>query len=222
MPRCSMPRLVASMAALAALLLGSAALAQSGTCSESARQEIEQLLADGASADEIAQIYGGCSKPFDPRSSAQTSAGSLVEKNNIRFQAFPWSTLYESLRSCGYHPQREELDCSIEQRQRFGYGGVGGAPFGSFWVTRFCYVDPATGAVATHVSATHTNDHPAGPPPPYYFGAVVQPQIGLHLTPNLGQNVLGWAIMSWVIVPPNCFVLPFWGEATVFNFRLDP
>jgi len=51
---------------------------------------------------------------------------------------------------------------------------------------------------------------------------VVQPQIGLHLTPNFGQNVLGWAIMSWVIVPPNCFALPFWGEATVFNVRLDP
>jgi hypothetical protein len=222
MPRFPSQGLVALAAAFAGLLLGTAALAQSENCSESARQEIEQMLADGASADDVAAIYGGCTKPFDPSASGSTSAAALAYRNNIRFQAFPWSTLYESLRSCGYHPQREELDCSIEQRQRFGYGGIGPAPGGSFWVTRFCYVDPPTGAILSHVSATHTNDHAAGPLPPYYFGAVVQPQIGLHLTPNLRQNVLGWAIMSWVIVPPNCFTLPFWGEATVFNFRLDP
>ena len=223
MSRFGSRRRVVVPAALAGLLIASAALAQGGPCTESSRPEIEQLLADGASPEEVAAIYGQCTKPFDPRGSQPGSATTgLANRNNIRFQAFPWSTLYESLRSCGYHPQREELDCSIEQRQRFGYGGVGPAPAGSFWVTRFCYVDPPTGAVLSHVSATHTNDHAAGPPPPYYFGAVVQPQIGLHLTPNLGQNVLGWAIMSWVIVPPNCFALPFWGEATVFNFRLDP
>ena len=87
MSRFGSRRRVVVPAALAGLLIASAALAQGGPCTESSRPEIEQLLADGASPEEVAAIYGQCTKPFDPRGSQPGSATTgLANRNNIRFR----------------------------------------------------------------------------------------------------------------------------------------
>lgn len=133
------------------------------------------------------------------------------------------STAYEAIKSCGYHPQREEAACTIDIRQRFGYGGVPAINTGTHEWLLFC-VNFGAGYVPIHTSALHVHDEPFGVDPRWSQAAIIQANPQLHALANNGQTVgRARVILSWLVNPANnCNFMPIWGNRSDFRFKIDP
>ena len=136
-----------------------------GACISS-REEAEKL-----SIKEIIKRCGG-GKVDDTKANVQNDFESV--------KPWWWSTRYEDLRDCGYHPQRKELTCVIDIKQRFRFGGsppynnptTSGHGHGSHEHVQFCvqynnrpwqYV--AASAVHVHdLHQSHSNEAAAKKP----------------------------------------------------------
>jgi hypothetical protein len=196
-----------------------------------------QILADraaGLTSEQIRAKYAGCTAAS---STAATSTAETVPSpadldqpapenpSNPPYQIITdtGSTAYEAITSCGYHPQREELACTVEIRQRFGFGGGIGAGPGSHEYVLFCvdYGDGA-GLVPVHTNGFHIHDEGFGVNPNWYFSAIVQSNDRLLGLANNGITLKARAILSWAVPPAGCFGAPWWGNQADFRIRLDP
>lgn len=175
------------------------------------RDEISGLIQQGLSYEDILAMYPGCA-PADTASilkaqSTVTPPGSSV--------------VWEAIDSCGYHPQRQELDCSVEVRQRFGFGGFPGfGPGSNEWIL-FC-VDFGGGLVPINISNVHLHDEMFGVLPNWYYGISVPANQQLQATPLLGQTLNARAILSWFFPVFTCNAAPTWGNWANFQIKLDP
>ena len=190
----------------------------------------------GLTADEIAAKYNGCTADdATPASSSGTlatsestgygssAAGTPQQPTSPPTQIITntGSTFYEAIKSCGYHPQREELACTIEIRQRFGFSGpICNGP-GSHEFVTFC-VDYGAGFVLVNVNGFHIHDEMFNVNPNWYFAAVVQSDWRLLSLPNNGRTLRARAILSWAFPVLNCGGAPTWGNQADFRIRLDP
>ena len=182
----------------------------SAQCPE--RGQIQELLFDGATAEQLSEEFNGCNQiePADPK--------TADAKQNTTPTG---SVFWEAIDACGYHPQRRELDCAIEVRQQFGFAGPPGGGPGSWEWVQFC-VDYGAGLVPVNLSAVHVHDEPFGFQPPWYYGVSVQADPRLHQTLVNGQTLRARAILSWTLIPTGCNYIPVWGNQADFRIKLDP
>ena len=193
-----------------ALLCALPALAQDETdaCGRT-RDQIEAELANGVSPATLSaqnQDCGGTAGPLLSKFHTTTPTGSVF---------------WEAIEACGYHPQRRELDCAVEVRQRFGYGGVPGIGPGSFEWGQFC-VNYGGGLVPVNVSAVHLHDEAFGVAPPWYYSISIAADPTLHAALVNGQTLNARAILSWTLIPTGCNYIPVWGNQADFQIKLDP
>lgn len=197
----------------------------------------DQVLADAAAGDSDETIrarYAGCTAAI-PSGQAQLSFATRSDQTLAPPPQVPIfasesisnpgnsSTYWEAIKSCGYHPQREEAACTIEIRQRFGYGGPPAINGGSFEWLLFC-VDFGGGYVPINTSGLHIHDEPFGVQPNWSQAAIIQANPQLQGLNNNGQTVArARVIMSWFLNPNNnCNYVPIWGNRSDFRFKLDP
>lgn len=196
------------------LLTGVSIPAMAQTCVV-ARAQIVSDLAAGASPEELAAKYAGCVAVEQPTATApgvSLSSESIINTG---------STYFEAIKSCGYHPQREEANCTVEIRQRYGFGGpICQAP-GSHEYLLLC-VDLGGGLVPIHTNGVHVQDESLGEQPSWSFSATIQSNPALLRLPNNGRTLKGRVILSWALPPTNCNYRPIWGNQSDFRFRLDP
>lgn len=196
------------------LIAASSTVAQSSGKVCPSRDEVQELLYSGVTAEQISEIYAGCvpdtTLPLAPE----------------QFTTPTGSVFWEAIDSCGYHPQRRELECSIEVRQQFGFAGTPpGAPGfngpGSWEWVIFC-VNFGAGLVPVNTSAVHVHDEAYGFQPPWYYGVAVAADPQLHTAAVNGQSLQARAILSWTLIPNNCNYVPIWGNQADFFIKLDP
>jgi hypothetical protein len=203
------------------------------------RQQVLADLNSGLTAEDIQVKYAGCvaddTTPVTGSTGTTTaSPKALPFEDSEKVAAFPnpqtpttqiitntGSTFYEAIKTCGYHPQRKELACTIEIRQRFGFGGNVCAAAGSHEFVTFC-VDYGAGLVLVNINGFHIHDEGFGVNPNWYFAAVVQSDWRLLSQPYRGQTLKARAILSWGAPVLNCVNAPTWGNQADFRIRLDP
>jgi len=191
---------------LAAVLVAVPALAQVTPCGQT-RDDIQALLASGMTPEQISEEQNNCS------GIPQT----LTKQNTIPTGSIFW----EEIDACGYHPQRRELECAVQVKQRFGFAGFPGVGPGSFEWVQFC-VNYGGGLVPVNISAVHVHDEPFGNQPSWYYGVAVAADPTLHQALVNGQTLIARAILSWTILPVGCNFIPVWGNQADFRIKLDP
>jgi hypothetical protein len=219
------------IAALSAFVLTLTAGASFAQCTAT-RQQVQADVNAGMTAEELNAKYSGCTAND---STPVTASAATVSEDQLAVAAVTpaptspasqiitntGSTFYEALKSCGYHPQREELACTVEIRQRFGFSGpICNGP-GSHEFVLFC-VDYGAGLVPVNVNGFHIHDEMFGVNPNWYFAAVVQSDWRLLSLPNNGRTLKARAILSWGFPVLNCAAAPTWGNQADFRIRLDP
>lgn len=200
----------------AAFLMSASLPVRAQTCTIS-RDQITADLAVGVSADDLAVKYANCTAA-DLATTPARPAPVVSPSETI---TYPGSIYYEAIRSCGYQPQREEANCTVEIRQRAGYGGVIGGGPGSNEFLLFC-VDYGTGFVPVNTNGVHVHDESRGALPTWSFSATIQSNAALLQLPNNGRTLKGRVILSWGFPPAGCSSRPTWGNQSDFRFRLDP
>ena len=102
---------------MTALALSSQSFAAEGPCYSS--------RGDGGRAlknpDEIKKL---CAGDTIERSLDDAKMLTLNGADNEQKPPYWWSTQYEQLGSCGFHPQRKELNCNVRLKRARGYFGV--------------------------------------------------------------------------------------------------
>jgi len=209
--------------ALAAILAAAGAAAAAAEPCTVTREQVLADVARGLSPEELAAKYAGCTAAgeamaADPEPSVLAAVPPPIDSEHVTDTG---STLYEAIKSCGYHPQREEADCTVEIRRRSGYGGQICQSQGSHEYLLFC-VDYGAGFVPVHTNGFHVYDAAGNPPPRWSFSGTIQSNPRLLAQPNLGQTLRGRVILSWAIPPAGCAAMPIWGNQSDFRFRLDP
>ncbi len=144
--------------------------------------------------------------------------------------AVPWNTFYEEIRSCGFYPQETRLECVIDIKQPFGYGGPISA-FGSYEFVSF-FIDwqgngfqtsdfVGSGIVLLNDGSAGTNFavyrdfNPPGGPRTSLGGATTTTTTSGPIYKALAK--LSWAVPS--ITPGGPVV---WGNELQFTIRLSP
>lgn len=151
------------------------------------------------------------------------------------------SVAYEQLRACGFYPQETRLECALDIKQRFGYGGnIGG--FGSFEFVYFCVDWNCDGqfnpAEAVGMGIVHMHDESGGGSPTWQYAVYRDidppgqrsPQCLVRtgpggpgvVTQTNGPTHAARAILSWFSPPTSCNYSPFWGNVLDFRIRFDP
>ncbi|MDM8557538.1 hypothetical protein [Candidatus Parabeggiatoa sp. HSG14] len=198
------------------------------------RKTVVNALESGVMPDEIADVYATCSPPVKPVFKSDEPDAEIEEvsaevrtraKLGLTFTpAIPiGSIVYEKLKNCGYHPQRQEFDCMVEQSQRHGYGG---SP-GSFEWVKVCVYYPTSGWDIVNTSAGHVHNESYGVNPPWNYGVVVPADPTLHRQLMAGHTLYARAILSWSYpIPTNKACNPYWwwwwGNVIKFKIKLDP
>ncbi len=202
------------------LLCAFPALAQTDACGRT-RADLEEALLAGVSAQDLSDQHNDCLGMGifgDGFETGDTTGWSSVAKQETTPTG---SITYEEIDACGYHPQRRELDCAVELKQRFGFAGAPGAGPGSWEWIQFC-VDYGVGLVPVNVSAVHVHDEPFGDMGPWYYGVSVAADTSLHQALTNGQTLIARAILSWTLIPNSCSYTPPWGNQADFRIKLDP
>ncbi|MDM8563095.1 hypothetical protein QUF54_07060 [Candidatus Marithioploca araucensis] len=208
------------------------------------RQAVVEAISEGIALDEIAEIYDYCSPPVkdvfesdDPEAKlvegleSDTKAGNRAALSLdaiTSVSVYPkYSSHYEELGDCGYHPQRREFVCPVKIKRQYGYGGKPPCPSnncqnrGSFeWVQICVYYpnfSPIPSPVATeqeqtcsdskfmnyygwrkvNTSAVHVHDEQYGAHPPWDYAVVVQADPRLHRHLVQGRTLYARAVLSW-------------------------
>jgi hypothetical protein len=180
------------------------------TCVVSRDQVIADIKA-GSTPDAIAQKYANC----------QATDYTVPPLPNPVPPA-PWSTTYEEIKGCGYHPQRKEAACRVDIKQLTGYNGV--APAGSLEFVKLC-VDFGAGWQAINTNGFHVNDAAAASGNPVWnFAAILPANQTLFQQPLNRQALRARAILSWAAPPGGTCAAPafVWGNVQDFRIRLDP
>lgn len=212
-------------------------LVQQKPCPSVSREAVEDEIRKGLSTDEITAMYGAClpdgvegvslkmQKAMTVGDDGFVIGGPIIIDPNIPDPTQDFDVYYEEIDSCGYHPQRRELECAVRVKQRFGFAGTptffgtAGSGPGSFEWIRFC-VD---GLPVSHVSAVHVHDEAYGDQPDWHYGVAVQADARLHQRLLDGTTHKARAILSWQVVPPQaCNWIPRWGNWFDFQVKLDP
>ncbi len=178
------------------------------------RSEVLNLIEAGISTDELTKKLDGCVAEDSLTDNVFASSNQMITNTG--------SVYYEAITSCGYHPQRKELTCPIEIRQRFGFSGFPALqPAGSYEYVLFCVQTPA-GLVPVNTNGVHVHDESFGNNPNWYMTAVVPADGALFSQPLVGQTLRARAILSWAVPPAGCNAIPVWGNQADFRIRLDP
>jgi hypothetical protein len=143
------------------------------------------------------------------------------------------SPFYEEIKACGFYPQETRIECVIEIKQPFGYGGPIGS-FGSFEFVQMC-VDWNNDGVFTALESVgqgivQVHDDPFNPPWEYAVYRDINPPGGFRTsntgatttTTTNGPTLRARAVLSWLVAPSDCNFIPIWGNIVNFNIRLDP
>lgn len=195
------------------VLAGLARSGQAQTCVVS-RDEVLSALANGVNAEELAHKYNGCVAADKPLQSEVISSLSEVITNT-------GNTYFEAIKSCGYQPQREEANCTVEIRQRWGFGGPICKAAGSHEFLLLC-VDLGAGLVPVQMNGVHVQDESWGVSPGWSFSATIQSNAALLALPNDGRTLKARVILSWALPIRSCVAKPIWGNQSDFRIRLDP
>jgi hypothetical protein len=209
---------------LVVMIAFSASFVYAQTCVVS-REEVIKDIEAGLTGAELAKKYNNC-KPAPPTPQKESTKATILPSPNSPPKLIisnTGSVFYEAITSCGYHPQRKELTCPVEIRQRFGYGGPPAVqPSGSYEYVLFC-VSYGPGLVAVNTNGFHVHDELFGVLPNWYFSAVVPANQTLFSQPLDGSTLRARAILSWALSPGNnCNYRPVWGNQADFRIRLDP
>lgn len=162
-------------------------------------------------------------------------AEALAEQNSAEAVApgpVHGSVAYEEIKACGFYPQETRLECIIDIKQNFGYGGPL-ETFGSTEYVSFC-VDwnndtvfqptelVGQGNVVLHDGSGKTNyavyrdiNIPGG-----FRTRTTGP--GTASTITNGPILRARATLSWMFPPTSCNFTPVWGNVFNFRIRLDP
>jgi hypothetical protein len=179
---------------------------------DQARLKISEALSKGDTA--------GAEKVFAGLSTAKLAPSVIAGSN----------TAYEEIRSCGFYPQETRLECVVDIKQPFGYGGPVGS-FGSFEFVAF-YVDwdgngfqasDYVGSGIVHMTdgsaktnfAVYRDFNPRGGPRTSNGGATAQ-------TVTNGPILKARAILQWNGPIAGPTAIPFWGNVLDFQIRLMP
>lgn len=201
---------------LGAVFLMSASLPVRAQICTVSRDQIAADLAAGVAAADLAVKYANCVAA--DQTTPPIPVPVVYPSETITNTG---STTYEAIKSCGYHPQREEANCTVEIRQSYGFGGpICKAP-GSHEYLLFC-VDYGAGLVPVNTNGVHVHDESLGAQPMWSFSATIQSNAALLQLPNNGRTLKGRVILSWGLPPAGCNSRPFWGNQSDFRFRLDP
>ncbi len=217
--------------------LGGTAVAQSlvasptdGCDSNILRGEIAADNEAGLSLQEIQEKYAHCiaGEAVSQPEALDSFLAGPIPSNIITNTG---SVFWEAIRTCGYHPQREEVACTVDIKRRTGYIGIpansvpfGGTGFvgpGSFEHGLFC-VDFGTGLVPVNSNVFHVHDEPYGIRPDWAQALVIQSNGRLASIINRGQTMRGRVILSWFFPPIGCFSTPIFGNQADIRFKLDP
>jgi len=174
----------------------------------------DQVIADikaGVTPDAIAQKYANCQ-----------AADYTVPPLPDPVPPAPWSTTYEEIKGCGYHPQRKEAACRVDIKRPTGYAGF--FPAGSLEYVKFCV---NFGGVWTFINTNgfHVNDAGAlSGNPTWNFAAILPDNQTMFQRPLNGQALPARAILSWNAPPLGTCANPqfVWGNVMDFRIRLDP
>jgi hypothetical protein len=199
------------------LFIGISVPAQAQTCMVT-RDQVMADLASGAAAEDLAVKYTDCVSA-DPTDNQSSSSVPIYQSEGIMNTG---NTYWEAIKSCGYQPQREEANCTVEIRQRYGYNGPICRGPGSHEFLLFC-VDYGDGnLIPVHTNGVHVHDEGLGVQPRWNFSATIQSDARLLRQPNRGQTLKARVILSWELPPTSCNYRPIWGNQSDFRFRLDP
>lgn len=233
--------LVLGISSVAPATFAAAELDPSTCQAVSSRAEVEKSLAMGVDPKEISQAYADCYPQKD----------IAIKPPNQSFTVFQNNTSFEELKHCGYHPQRRELVCVVEVKQRKGYGGPapqhitwGNGTWrypGSIEWVRFCVNYPATRSPSTNnpmtnqppyyppswhnvgLSGVRVHDEIQGDNGKWYYGVVIQADQKLHQILLEGHTFWARAALSWGSPSPNKAYCPpgLWGNTLQFKIKLD-
>lgn len=142
------------------------------------------------------------------------------------------SVAYEEIRACGFYPQETRLECIIDIKQNFGYGGPL-ETFGSTEYVSFC-VDWNNDAVFQNTELVGQGNvvlHDGSGKTNYAVYRDINIPGGLRTrttapstasTITNGPILRARAMLSWVLPPTGCNFTPVWGNVLNFRIRLDP
>jgi hypothetical protein len=128
------------------------------------------------------------------------------------------STFYESMRCCGYDPQKRLFGCPIEVKQPFGFGT---APFPGSREHVLTCVDFGFGYQQVALDSVHLANAVAGRPD-WSFAVIARANRTLASLPLNGRSYPARSILSWALAPTSCKYTPIWGNVIEYQIRLDP
>ena len=207
------------LAMSAAFIATDVSQAQTAGRAEAARENLSKMIEKGDTA--------GAEKMLNELQSNPQKYSHGVHQD--------FHTFFEQITACGFYPQETRLECIIDVKQNFGYGGPIGSP-GTIENVLFC-VDydnngnydqsesVGEGSVAIH-------DESAGGKPIWQYAVYrdFDPRGGLRTTNDgastttktNGPTLQARAILSWFVEPTGCNYVPFWGNVVNFRIRFDP
>jgi hypothetical protein len=208
------------------LILAALLILPAGFVTHTAAQEQEDTLrarvSEALSRDDLASVEKLTAEALAEKNSAEAVAAGPVNG----------SLAFEEIRACGFYPQETRLECIIDIKQNFGYGGPL-ETFGSTEYVSFC-VDwnndgvfqntelVGQGNVVLHDGSARTN---------YAVYRDINIPGGLRTrttgpstatTTTNGPILRARATLSWVTPPTGCNFAPIWGNIFNFRIRLDP
>ena len=137
---------------------------------------------------------------------------------------------FEEIRACGFYPQETRLECIVDVKQAFGYGGPIGS-FGSFEHVAFFVDFDGTGFQTTDYVGTgivHITDGSAQTHFAVYrdFNPPGGPRTSnggnSTTTMTTGPILRARAILSWMFPICNPNQVPVWGSVLDFRIRMMP
>lgn len=142
---------------------------------------------------------------------------------------------FEELKACGLYPQKTRVECVLDIKLPFGFGGPIGS-FGSFEFVKLC-VDwdgnqAFTATESVGEAIVHLHDESANGAPPWQYAVYydINPPGGPRTsnggatttTTTNGPSFRARAILSWSVSPTDCNFIPVFGNVLAFQIRLDP
>jgi hypothetical protein len=217
--------LVVAAAAVVAVSLPTAALAQTSTvCGPEVKEEVVKALTAAADAGvdqlsvekELYAKYQFCVQDaqFVPASffAAARECGAAVSNLGSLF--------YEELPCAGYDPQRRQFAAPVKIKQTFGFGP---APLpGSREHVLHCVADASGILRPVGHDSVHLADAIAGQFPTWQFAVITNANENLQTVfPLDGTTRRARSILSWEFTPTDCNFQPIWGNALNYRIRLD-